>query len=255
MAINNFRGFIRELKNYPEKFVIVHYSCQNLNDTNEGLSPRITSIVVCYYQTDQTVSFSAHSIAEELRISRNEVRNRFDEIEKKLLIDFYALVRDRREGYWIHWQMRNLVYGFEHLSHRYSVLTGDSAPTVPAERRINLSDMLIERYGADYAPHTRMKSLMELNEGIPRHFLTGPEEVKAFENNEFLSLHNSTLAKVGFFRWVIKQVLAGRLKTASRGIGVALDRLFESRQAKALGLLGSVIGLLVVLIEVAKFLF
>ncbi|MGX9961785.1 hypothetical protein ACVFYP_00605 [Roseomonas sp. F4] len=255
MTINGHKDFIRTLRKNPEKFTVIHYSCQNLNDENEGLSPRITSIGVCHYQTDQTVSFSAHSVAEELGIPRGEVRERFDEVERRLLSNFYALVRDRREGYWVHWNMRNLVYGFEHLSHRYAVLTGENAPTIPAEKRINLNEMLIDRYGPDYAAHTRMKSLMELNGGIPRHFLTGPEEVEAFENNEFLNLHNSTLSKVGYFRWVIKEFLKGSLKTASRGLGIQLDRLFESRHAKALALLGTLVGLGAVALELLTLLF
>jgi hypothetical protein len=122
MAINNCTDFVRQVKKHPENFYIIHYSCQNLNDDNEGLSPRITSIAVAHFSTGQTVSFSCHAVAEELSISRDMVKNRYDEIEVRLLDDFYTFIRDRKQFNWVHWNMRNLTYGFEHVEHRYRAL-------------------------------------------------------------------------------------------------------------------------------------
>ena len=115
MTIYDSSAFIKDIKRNPENYYLIHYSCQSLYDDNEALSPRITSIAINHYATEQTVSFSTHSIAEELHIPRESVRDRFDEVERKLLTDFYAFIRDRRDKYWIHWNMRNLTYGFEHL--------------------------------------------------------------------------------------------------------------------------------------------
>jgi hypothetical protein len=245
MGIYSNRDFIKEMKRNPENFFIIHYSCQSLYDDNEALSPRITSIAISHYATEQTVSFSTHSIAEELHIARENVRDRFDEVERKLLQEFYIFVRDRRDKYWIHWNMRNLTYGFEHLEHRYRVLGGKDAPVIPVERRLNLNDLLADRFGSGYAKHPKLKSLMELNGGIHRHFLTGEEEVNAFRNNEFLRMHNSTLSKVGFLYSAVRKLLSGTLRTASRGFGVALDRLFESRTAKTVGSLATIITIVV----------
>jgi len=255
MGINNCRDFIKDIKSHPENYYIIHYSCQSLYDDNEALSPRITSIAVTHFATEQTVSFSTHSIAEELHIPRENVRERFDEVERELLHEFYAFVRDRRDKYWIHWNMRNLAYGFEHLEHRYRVLGGKDAPVIPVERRLNLNDLLADRYGAGYANHPKMKSLMELNGGIHRHFLTGEEEVKSFENNEFIRMHNSTLSKVGFLHSVILKLLSGKLRTASRGIGVTLDRIFEGRTAKAFGLLGAIVTIFVAIWQIILWIF
>lgn len=245
MAINDCREFVRELKRRPENFYIIHYSCESLYDDNEALSPRITSIAVTHFATEQTVSFSTHAIAEELHIARDEVRDRFDEIETRLLTSFYAFIRDRRDRYWVHWNMRNLTFGFEHLEHRYRSLGGGDAPIIAVERRLNLNDFLGERYGINYAQHPKMKSLWELNGGVHRHFLDGKEEVQAFQNNEFIRMHNSTLSKVGFYFSVMRKLIRGKLRTASRGWGVALDRLFESRPAKTVALIGAIFGLVV----------
>lgn len=137
--------------------------------------------------------------------------------------------------------MRNLTYGFERLEYRYRVLGGIDAPVIPVERRLNINDLLSDRYGGDYAKHPKMKSLMELNGGIHRHFLDGAEEVQAFQNNELIRMHSSTLSKVGFLHSTIRKFVTGKLRTASRGFGVALDRIFESRHAKSVGLFATVI--------------
>ena len=241
MTITDSRSFIRAVKHGPENFYIIHYSCQSLYDDNDALSPRITSIAITHFATEQTISFSTHAIAEELKIERDDVKSKFDAIEMQLLKNFFNFVRDRRDKYWIHWNMRNLSYGFEHLEHRYRVLGGTDAPVIPVERRLNLNDLLADRYGSGYAAHPKMKSLMEMNGGIHRHFLDGQEEVAAFQNNEFIRMHNSTLAKVGFFYIVIKNLILGKLITASKGYGAALDRIFESRIAKMTGLFGTAI--------------
>lgn len=245
MNITDSRKFIKSAKNNPENFYLIHYSCQNLNDDNEKLSPRITSIAINHYATGQSISFSTHSIAEELRIPRDQVLSNFDEVELELLKQFYAFVRDRRDKYWVHWNMRNLTYGFEHLEHRYRALGGTDACVIGVERRLNLNDLVADRYGSDYAKHPKMLSLMELNGGKHRDFLSGQEEVTAFENKEFLRMHTSTLSKIGFFSSVMRKLINGRLKTESKGIGVALDKLFESRSAKAIGFFGTTTGFLI----------
>ncbi len=89
-----------------------------------------------------------------------------------------------------------------------------------------------------------MKSLMDINGGVHRHFLTGVEELEAFRSNEFIRMHNSTLCKLGFFHSTLRKAISGRLKTKSKGFGVSLDRLFESRFAKGAALLATIIAII-----------
>lgn len=178
MGISSSRGFFCRIRKEPESFYIIHYSCQSLNDDNEGLSARITSIGVTHFSTEQTVSFSTHAMAEEMGIARDHVQCRFDEVEWKLIKEFYEFIKERRNMFWVHWNMRNVTYGFEHLEHRYRVLKAKIAPdasdasVIPVERRVNLNDMLEEKYGAGYVGHPRMKNLMEINGGVHRHLDT-----------------------------------------------------------------------------------
>ena len=232
MPITKSKQFIKQVKDSPENFYIIHYSCQNLNDNNEALSPRITSIAVSHFATEQSVSFSSHAIAEELGIARDQVIDRFDDVERELLKQYFEFVQSRRGSFWVHWNMRDATYGFEHLEHRFRVLGEAVTSVVPVEQRINLNDMLSNRYGSDYAPHPKLPSLMDLNGGKHRYFLTGEEEVAAFQNEEFMKMHMSTLSKVGFFHLTIRRLVKGKLKTKSKGVGYGLDRLLESRTAE-----------------------
>lgn len=243
--------FLKKVKAHPERFYIIHYSSQSLYDdgvAGDGLSPRITSIAVMHLSTRQTVTFAIHAVAEELKIPREEVENRYDEIESAILERFYKFIRDRREKHWIHWNMRNVVFGFEHLEHRYRALTGEEPPHVPVEVRVNLNDVLKSKFG-NFAPDPRMLNLMLQNGERDPRFLAGGEEAEAFKNKEFIRMHSSTIAKVEFFRHVIVKTLDGKLKTAESTFIYRIDRLLDGRLARvaafsvtAISLIGAVIG-------------
>jgi hypothetical protein len=206
-----------------------------------------------HFATRQTVTFATHVIAEELKIPKENVEARFDEIERAMLERFYTFVRDRREKYWVHWNMRNVVFGFEHLEHRYRVLTGNEPPHIPVEVRLNLNDLLKDRYGSDFAPHPRMLSLMLQNGERDVRFLEGKEEAQAFETKDFIRMHSSTISKVEFFRHVIMLALTGKLITAGHGFLIFIDRLLESRWARLAAFLATVYAIGSILITVLRF--
>jgi hypothetical protein len=210
----------------------------------EGNSPRITSIVVMHYPTGQTQSFAFHLSADLLNIRKEDVDNHLDDIEMDLLSRFYKFARDRRLMHWIHWNMRGQLFGFEHLEHRYRKLTGLDAPNIPVEVRLNLNDILRERYGHDYAEHPQLPNLMLLQGELPKGFLRGKEESECFTKREFIRMNESTSTKVHFFRHVIDLALRGKLKTAGQSLANRIDKLLESRTSRVLALTGTVLGLL-----------
>jgi hypothetical protein len=244
------KTFFKDVKRHPDRFYIIHYSSQSLFDAEGGaLSPRITSVVVRHYETGQTVSFSVHTVAEYLQISAGDIDTRYDDIERELLTQFYNFARDRREKYWVHWNMRSVVFGFEHLEHRYRVLTGSEPPSIPIEVRLNLNDILKHRYGADYAADPKMVTLMNLNGGRIQGFLGGAEEAEAFKVKDFIRMNASTIAKVGFFSFVVSMANKGKLKTASKGFLNFVDRALETRQARLTAAVGVVLGLSATIIQ------
>ena len=197
-----------------ENSYVIHYSCQNLNDYNESYSPRITSIAVLHIGSNQMSSFSVHTIAEELNIDKSNIENSYDEIEKVILERFFKFAESKgEEVYWIHWNMKNINFGFEHLEHRYRILTKSEPFHINEKSRYNLTSMLNYKYGSNYAKHPKMLSLMELNSQKHRDFLTGEEEVSAFKAGEFVKMHKSTMCKVYFFEMVLRKMQKNELKT------------------------------------------
>lgn len=239
----NPSNFFKSVANEPDQLYVIHYSSQSLYDADsEGHSPRITSIAVMHFATRQTTSFSVHAVADLLRIGKDEVETRYNDIEKEMLLRFFEFVRDRLDKYWIHWRMQNLTYGFEHLEHRSRLLGNPDPPRVPFENRLDLSAILQSKYGRDYVPNPRMINLAQQNGTLPQGFLTGEQEAEAFKNKDFIRMHASTLAKVDFFRHVILLAQQGRLRTATKNWGVRVDRLLESRMAKVIALAAGMVG-------------
>lgn len=229
--------FFKGIGKHPERFYIIHYSSEGLYDdtiAQQGLSPRITSIAVMHYSTGQTVAFATHAIAEELQIPKGEIEQKFDVIERQILERFYKYAQDRRSNHWVHWNMRNIVFGFEHLEHRFRVLTGQEPVFIPVEVRTNLNDVLKAQYGENYANDPKLHNLMVLNGITDPKVMTGGDEAAAFKSKDYIRMHSSTLGKVGLFRYVIELAKAGRLKTVSRGVLVRLDRMMESRTTRVI---------------------
>lgn len=157
------REALARIKRHRKNCLVIHYACQSLFDDKEGHSPRIAAIVVTDYDNNQTTSFAMHMMAEKLGIAKGDIKDRFDDVEKLLLETFYDFVRNHPGNIWVHWNMKDLVFGFEVLAHRYGVLTGKNAPSIDIDNRINLAELLIGRYGQKYADVPHIPKLMEMN--------------------------------------------------------------------------------------------
>jgi hypothetical protein len=76
-----------------------------------------------------------------------------------------------------------------------------------------------------------MIGLIRLQGELPMHFLTGEQESACLARQDFIRMHLSTISKVQFFGYAIRQMLRGKLKTASKDIANRIDRLLDSRAA------------------------
>lgn len=141
--------------------VVIHYSCESFYDHPDGTSSRITSIAVRNWVLGQTVSFSIHQIAErDKKLSIESINVHYDELEKKMLKEFYDYAEKHKNDTWLHWNMRNINYGFAALEHRYKVLGGKPFE-IHESCRCDLSLLLHWLYGRDYVEHPRFESLVE----------------------------------------------------------------------------------------------
>jgi hypothetical protein len=241
ISYNRAKAALNRIKANSSKCLAIHYACQSLYDNKEGLSPRIADIVVKSFTNDQTVSFAVHITAEQLRINRDDIDANFDKIEAQMLEDFFSFVRDHRDSLWLHWNMINIQYGFETIAHRYTVQTGKAAPTIDIDNRINIADMLVGLYGADYVPLPHIEKLMALNGGVRNDFVSGVDEVKLFKEKEYLRLHASTVRKVRFFCEVIELVIDRRLRTSRKNFYIRFESALDSVAAKTLAIFAALI--------------
>jgi hypothetical protein len=207
---------LSEIMRNPANVVVIHYSCESFYERPDGSSPRITSIAVRNLASGQTTSFSIHHIAERNKaLNAEDIEANYDEFEKYMLDQFYDYVAKHKEHTWLHWNMRDVNYGFQALAHRYTVLGG--TPTDIHESRLcDLSRLLVGLYGIAYIGHPRLAHLVEKNRVSDRDFLTGKAEAEAFEKREYVKLHQSTLRKVDILANIAERAANGTLKTDAR---------------------------------------
>jgi hypothetical protein len=197
-----------------ERVIVIHYSCESFYDRPDGSSPRITSIAVRNLESSQTTSFSIHQVAERKGYSANALEEHYNQLEKLMLEEFYEYVRHHSSHIWLHWNMRDINYGFPAIAHRFKVLQGEPEE-VDDSKLVDLSRLLISIYGVSYIQHPRLKNLVEKNHITHRDFLDGKSEADAFTNKQYVKLHQSTLRKVDAFANIIERASDGSLKTNS----------------------------------------
>jgi len=239
----NIKEKLKFLKSNEHNLYVIHYSCENLNDNNENMSPRVTSIAALHLQSNTMHSFSIHLIAEKAHIGRDEITNNYNQLEKQMLADFYSFVRDNNGALWLHWNMSNTNYGFEALSHRYEVLTGEKGARIQDSNKYNVSSLIVEKYGKESISHPRMKTLQHLNDGNHRDNLSGEEEVKAFEDKEFVKLHKSTMSKVYWFKSMYLLLQKGKVKVSNYNLSQKLNNQMEKPLVKLLSFIAVIFTL------------
>lgn len=192
--------------------LFIHYSCESFFDIKDGASPRITSIAVRYFGSGQTQSFSIHQAAELSGVKPTEISENYNVLEKETLERFFDFVNRHKSFLWVHWNMRDINYGFEAIKHRFSVL-GGTPVSIEDSRKYDLANIFHDYFGPKYVPHSRFQNILEKNEMRPRNFMGGKEEAEAFDAGEYVKLHQSTLSKVDALMNLTQSVCAGKLKS------------------------------------------
>ncbi|MCD4727186.1 MAG: 3'-5' exonuclease [Pirellulales bacterium] len=209
------KACLAEITNNRDAVIIVHYSCQSFYNRPDGASPRITSIAVRDFASGQTISFSIHQVAECHHLSPDKITLQYDELEKEMLKEFYEYVEKHKNQKWVHWNMRDINYGFPALKHRFIVLGGKPSE-IHGSQLFDLARILIDLYGVGYIGHPRLTNLIKLNSIGNLDLLPGEEEAKAFDNGEYVKLHQSTLRKVDILTNIVDRTADGTLKTLAR---------------------------------------
>lgn len=207
---------IADIIDNADNVVVIHYSCESFYERPDGASPRITSIAVRNLGTGQTTSFSIHQMAErDKKLDTAEINQNYDDLEKKMLKEFYDYVEKHQGHTWLHWNMRDINYGFPALAHRYRVLGGEPFD-IHESRLRDLARLLVSLYGVGYIGHPRLANVVEKNKISDLGFLTGEQESAAFDAGEYVKLHQSTLRKVDILANIAERVADGSLKTNAK---------------------------------------
>jgi len=206
---------IDRIMEHPEDALVIHYSCESFYDRDDGKTPRVTSIAVRNLESGQTESFSIHKIAEQQEISFETIHEHYDQLEKEMLEEYFKFLNENQGKTWVHWNMRDINYGFSALEHRFKALGG--TPFLLTEgKKFDLSRAMVSLYGIGYIGHPRLTKLMKRNNITSKDFLTGKEEADAFENKEYVKLHQSTLRKADILANIFERVADGTIKTNSK---------------------------------------
>lgn len=230
---------------------IVHYSCESFYERPNGASPRITSLAVRSLDSGQTRSFSIHQVAERLGVPFDEIEARYDALERAMLDAFYAHIGAHQGMKYLHWNMRDINYGFAAIDHRYQVLKGTPV-IIDDAKKFDLSRILIDIYGVAYIGHPRLEKLIEKNKIEARDMMTGAQEAQAFVERNYVGLHQSTLRKADVLANIAEraynehlltntswwQMHGGRIRTAAGWIADNKFIMF------AMGVVGLVLGIL-----------
>lgn len=195
--------------------LVIHYSCESFYDRDDHSTPRITSIAVRHLVSGITHSFSIQQVSERATGNGQIDDANYATLESQMLQDFYDFVEQHGRHIWLHWNMRDINYGFPAIAHRFEVLGGTPVPIHESER-VDLARILVSIYGRRYVPHPRLKSIIERNHMTMRDFLTGQQEAHAFDNRQYLPIHQSTLRKVDCICGIVERAGAGTLKTDAR---------------------------------------
>lgn len=229
----------------PANVWVIHYSCESFYDRPNGASPRITSLAVRSLESAQTHSFSIHQVAERLKVPFGEIEARYDELERQMLDSYYQHIGAHRGMKYLHWNMRDINYGFAAIDHRYQVL-GGTPVVIEDARKFDLARILIDIYGVAYIGHPRLEKLIEKNNIQPRDMMTGAEEAQAFIERNYVGLHQSTLRKVDVLANIAerahnKQLRANTTRWEMHGgrLRTAVDWLTEN---KLIAFLMAVVG-------------
>ena len=205
---------LKKMSSNRDHVYVLHYSSEGFVNPDTGGSPRITSIAVRNFASGQTTSFSIHMFAELDNVAPQDITSRYNDLEKKMLEEFYQYVKEHSDAHWVHWNMRDVNFGFAALEHRLSVLGGEPVK-IDDQKKLDLSRDLVALYGRGYIKHPRFESLMVANNMTKMDFLSGREEAKAFVEGQYIALHQSTLRKVDTLCSFMDGAMEGTLKTGA----------------------------------------
>lgn len=209
-VIKNRKLALKRLKHLienPSQVLIIHYSQSKTYDEDYGgISPIISAIVIKSLDGNIEQHFAVQFEADKANIPLEEIEDSYRDLEFRMLKSYNDFVKRHNQYIWLHWDMKNIHYGFETIKHRFEKLFSglrERYEEIPMNNKFNLRTLIEDMYGENFAVGAdKLASLMKTNNSgiISNSYLSLESENSEFERKNYLSVLNSLDCKVDFIR-------------------------------------------------------
>jgi len=219
LAVANLKNMTKD----PDKVLFIHYSQSRTFDEDDygNISPIITAIVIKSLDSQIDKQFAIHFEADKADIPIDEIQDSYRELELRILKSFNEFVQRYNDCIWIHWDMKNIHFGFEAIKHRFEKIFGDlnNYNEIPINNKKNLRNILEGMYGENFVSGSdSLNSLLKCNSGnIDNNmYLNSGVESSEFENKHFENIIRSVDLKVDFIKSSTNKLINKKLKVTNR---------------------------------------
>lgn len=212
----NALSILNEIENKPENYYLIHYACDDFNS-----SKSISSISVMNFSNRITKTFDIDKTARMLRLPDNKTTYCNSTIQRKLLEEFNSFLQVHPDTQWISWNMENDFYGFNAIYEYSEFLNIEHPVKVSESQQINLSHLLADLYGPNFAIDPKMENLAKINNiDLAYEFKTGKEEIKLLKQSKYNEISRSTARKLLIFRSFLEKAINNKLRVDSNWIEI-----------------------------------
>ena len=191
--VDGARAVFQPLPEVTEQLHVVHYA----TDTSaEGYAtPPVVAIVVQNVLSGEQMTFATITNAHAAGIGPEAFHIRFPQLEREVLSAFSNFATTHAKAVWVHWRMRDALFGFDALKLRATVHRVRHHG-IPPERRFDLSHHLERRYGDQFAPRPRLWNAVRRNFGIVPGLLNRESLATAWANRNYDAVMRSLTEQV-----------------------------------------------------------
>ncbi len=214
---------IKKITEDPSKVFFIHYSESSTYDDDDygNISPIITSIVIKSLDGQIDKQYAIHLEADKADIPKDQIQDSYRELEFRILKLYNDFVKRHLDCFWIHWDMKNIHFGFEAIKHRYEKIfeTLDGYCEIPNNKKKNLRTIIEGMYGDNFVTGSDpLKSLLLCNSNNIEDstYLSRENESSQFENKNFIAVMKSVDIKVEFIKKATQKLSCKKLIVSNK---------------------------------------
>lgn len=210
----------RNIEANLHKVLLVHYTCSDFNQNGS----RITSIGVQVKSTGETKIFSVKRESELAGVFRQLSAAELRTFEIAMLKSYYKFVRSQKNAIWVHWSMKDSVFGFAAIDHRYRSLGQKRPEVILNEKRQDLHTLVKKlhnaKYEANLRPHGKLLAIAQTNGMSITNGLSGQLEAALFVAGEYQQVERSLICKINAISEILDLVISDTRTNSKPDLGV-----------------------------------